>query len=482
MSIKQKFIPIFLNTGATALCSLFILIIASRYLDVASYGVYRQFYLACELVAPILGLGLAQSIYKFFSMYQKSDLLLKSMGAVFIACVLFWLFLINPLKPFLFILISGENLNGLEYVALAYLFVNIALPILMAFYVDSPLLKYYTIFNFFHVVFSAFIVSASAILLQDFHMMIYLRTGLMTVFFVGAFLFCLKIVKLDTVDNKVSMIALCAFSFPVGIASMVGVLSQHMDKAIVSFFESAEVYAIYANGAIEIPLISIVTGALGTASLVKMSKLCNEGKMGDALLSFHHISLMSSLVLFPAFVFFFINAEIFMIALFGEEFSHSANPFRVYLCLLPIRIVFYGTALVALGYSKVIMVRSLVELLINIILSILMYYLFGTIGVAIATVVTVYLWTVPFNLYKISSGFGVSMKNTLPYKRLGLRLGTVAICGPAAFLPALILNIKLPILVLSVNAFAYGILVLIAYHATSILRFQTIKLIIGPKK
>jgi O-antigen/teichoic acid export membrane protein len=479
MSIKSKFLPVFLNTGATALCSLLILVVASRFLSVESYGIYRQFYLVSELAAPILGLGLAQSIYRFFSVYYKKGLLLNSIGAVAVACVAFWLIFINPAKPILFELISDANLYGLEYLALSYIFLNIALPILMAFYVDSNVLKKYALYNFLHVVISAAVVSAAAIVYGSLELMLYLRVAVMAIFFFASFYFCFSVIKNDVAERRIGLIALCTFSVPVGVASMVGVLSQHIDKTIVSYFETAAVYAVYANGAIELPLISIVTGALGTASLVQMSKLCNEGKMDDALFCFRQISLISSLVLFPAFIFFFINAEHFMVMLFGSEFSDSSAPFRVYLCLLPIRIVFYGTALVALGYNKVIMVRSLIELSVNVLLSVLLYSRFGTIGVAVATVITVYIWSVPFNLYKIAGGFGVGVTRTLPFKQLGFRFLIALVCAPLGYLPAMLVGELSPIFLLAINGAAYIVFILVLYQIFGLFDFKATRAIKG---
>ena len=73
----------------------------------------------------------------------------------------------------------------------------------------------------------------------------------------------------------------------------------------------------------------------------------------------------------------------------------------------------------ALGKTKVVLFRSLFDLLVNILLSILFIRLFGYLGAAVATITTQYLWTVPFNLYHIGKGFEVPVLNTLPFKKMG---------------------------------------------------------------
>jgi hypothetical protein len=60
---------------------------------------------------------------------------------------------------------------------------------------------------------------------------------------------------------------------------MVGVVSYQLGKIIVSTFCSSHEYAIYINGAFEIPLIAIATSSLAAASFGVFTSLCKEGIM-----------------------------------------------------------------------------------------------------------------------------------------------------------------------------------------------------------
>ena len=72
--------------------------------------------------------------------------------------------------------------------------------------------------------------------------------------------------------------------------------------------------------------------------------------------------------------------------LFSAEFAQSAAVFNVYLLLVISRVVFPQTLLIGLRHSKSIMMVSIVELLLNISLSLLFVQWFGLVGVAYATV------------------------------------------------------------------------------------------------
>jgi O-antigen/teichoic acid export membrane protein len=181
---------------------------------------------------------------------------------------------------------------------------------------------------------------------------------------------------------------------------------------------TTEEFANYVNGAIEIPLIGVITGSIASVILVDMTKYISEGNKQKALDLFKKAAVKSAAILFPVMVFLLIAGKPFIVTLYSEKYLESVVPFYIYLFVLPIRIVMYGSALMAMGQSKAILIRSVFDLLINLILSIVLVYFFGYLGAAVATILTLYIWTVPYNLYKISRGFGVRMLRTLPIKEL----------------------------------------------------------------
>jgi O-antigen/teichoic acid export membrane protein len=63
------------------------------------------------------------------------------------------------------------------------------------------------------------------------------------------------------------------FSVPLGLAGMVGGIAYSVDKVIVSSLCSPQDFAIYANGAVEIPLIAVVTGSITAVLLPELSGL-----------------------------------------------------------------------------------------------------------------------------------------------------------------------------------------------------------------
>jgi O-antigen/teichoic acid export membrane protein len=165
-------------------------------------------------------------------------------------------------------------------------------------------------------------------------------------------------------------------------------------------------------------LIGIVTGSITTVILADMSRLCQEGRKDEALRLFRTAAACAAAILFPTFVFFLITAEPFIESLFSAKYADSVAPFRLYLFTLPVRIVTYGAALMALGLTRIVLFRSIIDLALNAVLCGLFVWLFGYLGAVAAMLTTLAIWTVPYNLHSIARGFGVSFWKTLPFALL----------------------------------------------------------------
>lgn len=226
------------------------------------------------------------------------------------------------------------------------------------------------------------------------------------------------------------------YSVPLGLASMLGTITLQLQSIIVASLCSPEDFAVYITGAMEIPVIGIVTGSITTVVFAEMAELCHKGDKAAALQLFHKASIKSASILFPTMCFLLVVAEPFIVFLFSEKYHASITPFVIYLFVLPIRIVIYGAALMALGMTRVILFRGIFDLTINCIFCFVLVKMIGYIGAAIAIILTLYFWTTPFNLYKIGQGFGVAWSASLPLKALLKMLSLCVLCMPLAALGA----------------------------------------------
>jgi len=217
-------------------------------------------------------------------------------------------------------------------------------------------------------------------------------------------------------DNMLSMVK---YSLPLTFAWMMGTLSLQLDQLIVSSLCTPEEFAVYTFGAIEIPLIGILTGSIATVILPDIRRFVVAGKNSEALALFRQAAEKSAWILFPTMLFLLVSADSFMRTFFSAKYAASVTPFRIHLLILPGRIVYFGTLQMALGQTKAIFFRELIGLVINILLGILIVKNIGYIGAAYAKVISMYAWNLSANLFLVSRSMNVSWSAILPFQRLG---------------------------------------------------------------
>jgi O-antigen/teichoic acid export membrane protein len=214
------------------------------------------------------------------------------------------------------------------------------------------------------------------------------------------------------------MAKIVRYAVPLGLASMLGTLTMQLHAVIVAAVCTPEQFAVYINGAIELPVIGIVTGSISTIVFSEMSSACARGDRAAALIIFREASIRSACVLLPCLFYVLVAAEPFIVFLYSDTYRESVLPFRLYLFVLPIRIVVYGAALMSLGMTRDILIRSVLDLLVNGVVCFTFVHLWGYSGAAASLAVTLYIWSTPFNLYRIGRGFGVRWYEVLPLRDL----------------------------------------------------------------
>ncbi len=103
------------------------------------------------------------------------------------------------------------------------------------------------------------------------------------VFPIGIGLMIWSIPKDRSAPSLSSMAAMMRYSLPLGLSSMIGTISVQLDKMIVASMCSTEDFAVYTNGALEIPMVAIVTGSIAAVILADMRTMIQAERHADAL-------------------------------------------------------------------------------------------------------------------------------------------------------------------------------------------------------
>ena len=176
-----------------------------------------------------------------------------------------------------------------------------------------------------------------------------------------------------------------AYAVPFGAAVLVEILQQNLHQYVVSAQVEPAVFAIYAVGCLQIPLIDLIAGPSGNVMMVRMS----EKGIGPAgmLALWHGTVRKLAFVFLPLAAFLMVAAKDLIETLFTARYAASAPIFvawsaTVVLCCLPTDCVLRVHA--GTRYLFAVNVARLVAVIVSI--GPLMKA-FGLIGAALATLV-----------------------------------------------------------------------------------------------
>ena len=87
--------------------------------------------------------------------------------------------------------------------------------------------------------------------------------------------------------KKQNILEQLKFTVPIGLSSVVGAFSRQIDKLIISGYFTSREYAIYANGAMELPLARILNAAVMSVLMPELVVLYNQGEYQKMLALWH---------------------------------------------------------------------------------------------------------------------------------------------------------------------------------------------------
>ncbi|MDD4309170.1 MAG: oligosaccharide flippase family protein [Candidatus Cloacimonetes bacterium] len=204
-----------------------------------------------------------------------------------------------------------------------------------------------------------------------------------------------------------------AYSIPLGVSSIIGMLSVQLDKFMISGFFSPAQFAIFSIGAMELPLIGILANSVNSILLPHLSS--REPQLMGEL--YRGAVRKNALIVFPIAAVFFLFAEPMVVFLYGAIYAEAALFFKIYLCILPLRIATYGIVFQAFGKTKVIMANAIFTLLLNAILNYMFIRIWGMKGAAFATVIVTWL-SVIFYLVLMKGLLHLSLREFFPINKV----------------------------------------------------------------
>ncbi|MBP6730810.1 MAG: polysaccharide biosynthesis C-terminal domain-containing protein, partial [Chitinophagales bacterium] len=190
-------------------------------------------------------------------------------------------------------------------------------------------------------------------------------------------------------------------SAPLILSLFVSGSSEYIDGLIVKAKFNDMFFALFRYGAKELPILLIMANTFSAAMITPIAANLQNGlkEMKDRSAKLMHI-------FFPVSLALMLFSPVIYRYVFGENFVYSSIIFNVYLLLAIPRVLFPQTILTGMQQTRYLLVSSLLEIVINVSLSVYLAGKIGLPGIAAGTFIAytfdkLFLMTVAYWVYGI---------------------------------------------------------------------------------
>jgi O-antigen/teichoic acid export membrane protein len=133
-----------------------------------------------------------------------------------------------------------------------------------------------------------------------------------------------------------------AYALPLGFAGLLWGIQLDVHHYFVSNRFGPAVYALYAVGCFELPLVGILRESVGSVMIARVSALRHENNLREIVLLTVEVMRRLAAFFFPVYLFFLVTARDLIALLFRAQYMESWPIFAVNLTLIPLGLI--GTA------------------------------------------------------------------------------------------------------------------------------------------
>lgn len=359
-------------------------VLLTRILSQEMYGEYRSVWLVFGLLMPLLTGMLNGTLY--YRGNKSGSISLAISSAVvqaglsgFLSGTILWLSasLISTWLNIPHLLLALQFFS--LYIGLGVV-VSVAEPVFVLLHRKKWLLWYNLVVHVFEVtlVVSLFYLRFSITEVFQFLIISPILRGLLLSFMISAHVR----INLNVIGEVKTALP---YAFGLFIAVLAGVVTLQIDTWVVrTLISDHQQFALFEIGARKIPFMAAMISAIASVLIVNFRGKESGNDIRQLFFRMRQASGYLFRFILPMLVVVGIFADDLLVILY-EKYADSAPIFRVYLGIVTLQFFFADTYLLASGRSLLVAKIGLIEMVLNLILSILFLNVFGLIGPAWAT-------------------------------------------------------------------------------------------------
>ena len=372
----------------TLVASIVQTMILSRILSLNDYGDYSQLLIVVSIATIVSGFGLTNAVNYFYNKYDDDDEKKYYFNLIFTITFISGMLCAFLCYIFRDLIASYYKNPGISvlfiYIIFKPLFDNIV-ALYQPLYISLHKSKTIAVRNLIISILKTIFVPLAFVVTKSIKWM----------FIVQIILDVLQIVyfTLDLKKNnfkvrivsikKSAFVSIMKYSIPLAIALMLGNLFKESDKLVIARLMDKEALAIYSNMSKQLPFEFI---AMSFASVVTplIVKTIKKDKNEAAIIWTNYLKFcyITSWILCGGAI---LCSRELLLFLYSDKYILGLEIFNIYLIAELLRFTYFGLIPTACGKTKVILISSFSALIVNLILNVLFYYVFGFIGPALAS-------------------------------------------------------------------------------------------------
>lgn len=412
-------------------------IILSHHFSPSDYGSFRQLWLINKgLILEVFSLGIPLTIFYFLpqltSDEQKAFLIRTIVILSLIGFIASGLIIVGA--PYIAHLFNNPNLEYLLKIFSLYPLFSLPTLAVEGTLISIDKVLQFSIFTIIDRIllfaFSLFSITVWQSL-HAFCISLLFYSLLRLIISIGLVVFYFR--NHRSKSHKISLSSQFRVGLPTGLSSIIGLVNVEFDKIIISSFFNVSRFAVYANGAFNIPFMGTVLSSISSILMPEFVKLKQNDKINKIIELWHNAIHKIALLFIPFMVFFLVIAEDFITLMFSDKYAESALVFQIYLTGIVANLTWYNVILVSLGHSREPFFASLIGLVSNVVLNYALILSVGFPGPAIASVITSYIVSA-YYLYKLKCITNIGWKYIYPWKLIFCIL-TLSIFPTALIIP-----------------------------------------------
>jgi len=408
-------------------------VLITRSFSKTDYGTFSQAVLLAMTLSLILGVWLSKSIYYFVPQHHRKRqiviqtylflmLLAAAAGAVL------WL-----LRHRLAVWLNNPDLAALALLVGLYMIMLTLWQLSESFFISVDRVHIYAlavlIFSLAYLSVLGAALTRGISLVRLIRIIVYLYAGLnlfvlinmLTVPGPGG-----PLIELGLLRRQIR------YAAPLFLSSFAIVLGRQLDKFIIASVYPTADFAVYFRGALELPVVTIVTFTVSNMLLPQFVQLYQAGEHKDFLYLWHQAVKKTALIIFPILVIFLFVSRSFITFLYTERYIHSAAIFRIYVLMLLFQVTAYDCIIQATGKTQFIFYASILNVATTLTASLLLIRWLGIQGAAVGFFLGQLVATT-YYLGRIRRIFDIALKHLFPWKHLFQVLGVALLLGALVY-------------------------------------------------